>query len=184
MCIDLSISGIGIENSGPQARVSTLFSIPNGEPLNIGSDLPPVYILFGSDGAVTRVYTGFDEDPEIQPLVKNGNWNILQFIPSSDIYLAIGKTEQVQSFSADARWDDGSASAIRSQLATRDRDFKWNLSDSALQWVKISRGNGQVSNGPALEPKITAANAATKTFADMLFDSRQGLAIGFESSAK
>ncbi len=177
MCIDLSLSGIGLDTSPTNAGLVPGFSIPNGSTLAATTPLHPVYIVFGADGTLSRIFTDLDLD-------NDGIWTLTQVVPTSDIYLAIGKSEQIQSFAALSIWDNGTSTSIRSAISSRDKDFKWNLSDSGLQWVKIGLSSGQVSNGPALEPKITAANAATKTFADMLFDSRQGLAIGFESSAK
>ena len=177
MCVDLSLSGIGLDTSVVNAGLVPGFSIPNGSTLAAATPLHPVYIVFGADGTLSRIFTDLDLD-------NDGFWTLTQVVPTSDIYLAIGKSEQIQSFATLSIWDNGTSTSIRSAIASRDKDFKWNLSDSGLQWVKIALSSGQVSNGPALEPKITAANAATKTFADMLYDSRQGLAIGFESSAK
>ncbi len=84
----------------------------------------------GNDGSVSRIYTGIDEDPDIVPIVKDGYWNLRQLIPSADLYLAIGKTEQINSFIPASRWDNGKTSSIRiTTCDERQRFSKWNLLD-------------------------------------------------------
>ncbi len=154
-CIDLSVSGVGQAGYGFAS-----------DTINPASPLPveyfkPVYLLFNPSGALSVVYGNAPASP-----------NMERYIPTSSVYLMVGKVEQV----APVR----SYADLTGAVSENDT-YTPNISDFGSYWVKISPDSGQIALSPNLDP---SSLPNTSTFPEMLLYSRGLSSISAETTSR
>ncbi len=147
-CIDLSLSGSG--------RSATEF---NAIPPSSGStNTTPLYFVFSPNGGVSSVFFGI-------------NGPASRFLPTEDIYLFVGRSEQVVE-----RRPGGNPDG-----AVSDRDsFRPNLNDSSCFWLRINPDSGQISTSSNSDPVTHGVTG----IAEQIMHAREMATSGLDSSAQ
>jgi prepilin-type N-terminal cleavage/methylation domain-containing protein len=157
-CIDLSLSGIG--NGGNQ------FITLN--PL----DTAPVYLIFGTHGELTSIIRNPTATPNL----------LRQTVPSDNMFLHVGRVDQV---------DTPSAAVVPpyvSDVAVSQRDsFRTNFYDPSNFWIRLAPLTGGVSTSVSRDAeKGTVELAATlgrpPTFPELLQGVRSDAIFSTEAS--
>ncbi len=180
-CIDLTLSGIGnsLDNL-PNRRGYDFMAIPRMEAYANTDYLtfapPSIYFVFSPRGSLSSVY--FDVPPNLSNYIAN-DYSLNRVVPTDDIYLFVGRSDQVANMLA-GRWDDPANDPnILLPRNSSDRDrLLFNLFDSSCSWIKISSENGQISMAPnhGVHDDSGAANykqqlAEAREFANVVTDS-------------
>ncbi len=157
-CIDLSLSGLGSNvrwnvPAGIQDRIDQrdtrrqfasdwAYTIDYTRARNTTDnieptpqDLRPVYLVFGPDGTLSSVYSnGFT--------LLVGNATLQQYDTREDVYLFVGRTDQVvRTKGAPVLTDDTSIYPA----TLEDARIKANINDTSCQWIRISPKSGAIS---------------------------------------
>jgi prepilin-type N-terminal cleavage/methylation domain-containing protein len=151
-CIDLSLSGIGNSLDTSLNRISYDFmAIPHAQASVDGrwkTFVPPaVYFVFSPRGSIASVF--FDAPPDSSNYFAT-DYTINRELPFDDIYLFVGRSEQVSDLFT-GRWDDDTNTnpnfLLTRDMLTRD-EHRPNLYDSSCYWLKVNSENGQISLAP------------------------------------
>lgn len=144
-CIDLSVSGIGID--GYQFSAKTIKGVGTDPPASVR--MQPIYIVFTPTGHVSSVIMNNYQLPTMD-----------QFIAHSDLYFLVGRTDQVTDYDDDDpnTLDMGGIGLSTEIGASVDDPFRSNLYDSNNYWVRIAANTGGITTSVNVDAENTRVN--------------------------
>jgi prepilin-type N-terminal cleavage/methylation domain-containing protein len=155
-CIDMSLSGRGVDGFSFSAQQIEAFDPKNTLGVN---QVRPIYLVFDSQGAMASLYGNFSGQPAMTKV-----------LPTSDVYLLVGKTDKVVF---------PGATFNNTTLYQAS-----NLADSTSYWVKVSASGGQVSMAPVLTPSLTPGVGGAVSLSTALTESRGAAQASVDLSAR
>jgi prepilin-type N-terminal cleavage/methylation domain-containing protein len=155
-CIDMSLSGRGVDGFSFSAQQIEAFDPKNTLGVN---QVRPIYLVFDSQGAMASLYGNFSGQPAMTKV-----------LPTSDVYLLVGKTDKVVF---------PGATFNNTTLYQAS-----NLADSTSYWVKVSASGGQVSMAPVLAPSLTPGVGGAVSLSTALTESRGAAQASVDLSAR
>jgi hypothetical protein len=155
-CIDMSLSGRGVDGFSFSAQQIEAFDPKNTLGVN---HVRPIYLVFDSQGAMASLYGNFSGQPAMTKV-----------LPTSDVYLLVGKTDKVVF---------PGATFNNTTLYQAS-----NLADSTSYWVKVSASGGQVSMAPVLAPSLTPGVGGAVSLSTALTESRGAAQASVDLSAR
>lgn len=169
-CIDLSVSGVGLNDNGPDGGTFGLATAPAGLGTPSASDFSRLGLVFNSEGRLAYI---IDDNTMRTP-------SRIALDSSSMVYLMVGRTDQVL---------PGFPTNSIKMAATQHPDYgaselpKSNLSDPENVWVTCNPFTGEVKTSPNGAVDLSAkwaavqANATTPVF-DVVSQARSLAAAG------
>jgi prepilin-type N-terminal cleavage/methylation domain-containing protein len=141
-CIDMSLSGRGVDGFSFSAQQIEAFDPKNTLGVN---QVRPIYLVFDSQGAMASLYGNFSGQPAMTKV-----------LPTSDVYLLVGKTDKVVFPGA-------------------------TFNNTTL--YQASNG-GQVSMAPVLAPSLTPGVGGAVSLSTALTESRGAAQASVDLSAR
>ncbi len=149
-----------------RARFASDWSKSGVDGVPIANELRPIYIVFGPDGALNRVYANARRGAENVPID-----------PVDDIFLHIGRVDQVTMGDvsvSDPIFPGRSRASIESTAATT----RSNLRDLSSYIIRLSPRSGSISAAPirdyAFQETVAGLAPGAGTLGDCIQFSRQG----------
>ena len=147
-CIDLALSGLG--SGGAQFG-----SLSSGAARSY-----PIYLVFNTSGGLSHLYV---ESPA----------GLVRSVPDGDVFLMVGRTEQVSSGQTLGDFRSAQDESAR---------FRPNMLDNSAYWVRVAADSGQLATSPVVP--LPAELDASTPLAQLLGTSRRRSILSTEVSSR